>query len=111
MYSHIDDAVNEVFFPAHWATSQPTGSLPGPLGHCEGDYMSDALSFTEIDRQHIELLPARTVMSMFMIAGQSGKGGAVGGDGGDGGGDASASPSKGPIMDLIAKSPLSALLK
>ena len=108
MYSHIDDAVNEVFFPAHRATSQPTGSLPGPLGHCEGDYMSDALSFTEIDRQHLELLPARTVMSMFMIAGQSGKGGAVGGDGGD---DASASPSKGPLMDLIGKSPLSALLK
>lgn len=67
--------------------------------------MSDALSFTEIDRQHIELLPARTAMSMFMIAGQSGKGGAVGGD------DASASPSKGPLMDLIGKSPLSALLK
>lgn len=108
MYSHIDDAVNEVFFPAHWATSQPIGSLPGPLGHCEGDYMSDALSFTEIERQHIELLPARTAMSMFMIAGQSGKGGAVGGDGGD---DASASPSKGPLMDLIGKSPLSALLK
>lgn len=70
--------------------------------------MSDALSFTEIDRQRLELLPARTVMSMFMIAGQSGKGGAVGGDGGD---DASASPSKGPLMDLIGKSPLSALLK
>jgi hypothetical protein len=70
--------------------------------------MSDALSFTEINRQHIELLPARTVMSMFMMAGQSGKGGSVGGDGGD---DASASPSKGPLMDLIGKSPLSALLK
>jgi hypothetical protein len=70
--------------------------------------MSDALSFTEIDRQYIELLPARTVMSMFMTAGQSGKGGAVGGEGGD---DASASPSKGPIMDIIAKSPLAALLK
>jgi hypothetical protein len=107
VYNHIDAAVNEVFFPAHWATSQPTGSLPGPLGHCEGDYMSDALSFTEIDRQHIELLPARTVMSMFRIAGQSGKGGAVGGDGGD---DASASPSKGPIMDLLGKSPLGKLI-
>ncbi|MBV9143532.1 MAG: hypothetical protein JO115_21905 [Pseudonocardiales bacterium] len=26
--------------------------------------MSDALSFAEIDRQHVELLPARTVLSM-----------------------------------------------
>ena len=107
MYSHIDDAVNEVLFPAHWATSQPTGSLPGPLGHCEGDYMSDALSFTEINRQYIELLPARTVMSMFMLAGQSGKGGAVGGDGGD---DASASPSTGAVMGLLGKTGLGKLL-
>ncbi|MFZ0121674.1 MAG: hypothetical protein WAN20_07355 [Pseudonocardiaceae bacterium] len=28
--------------------------------------MSDALSFAEIDEQHVELLPPRTVMSMFM---------------------------------------------
>jgi hypothetical protein len=41
--------------------------------------MSDALSFAEIDGQHVELLPARTVMSMFVV----GKGG--GGDGGKGG--------------------------
>ncbi|MBV9164125.1 MAG: hypothetical protein JO281_21845 [Pseudonocardiales bacterium] len=41
--------------------------------------MSDALSFAEIDSQHVELLPARTVMSMFVV----GKGG--GGDGGKGG--------------------------
>jgi len=27
--------------------------------------MSDALSFEEIDGQHVELLPARTVMSAF----------------------------------------------
>ncbi|MGH3683701.1 MAG: hypothetical protein ACRDRU_09935 [Pseudonocardiaceae bacterium] len=27
--------------------------------------MSDALSFTEIVGQHVELLPARTVLSMF----------------------------------------------
>jgi hypothetical protein len=27
--------------------------------------MSDALSFVEIDGQHVELLPARTVLSMF----------------------------------------------
>ncbi|MCU1611550.1 MAG: hypothetical protein JWM45_3466, partial [Pseudonocardiales bacterium] len=38
--------------------------------------MSDALSFVEIDGQHVELLPARTVMSLFALAG---------GDGGNGG--------------------------
>ncbi|MDQ3761469.1 MAG: hypothetical protein M3460_07140 [Actinomycetota bacterium] len=41
--------------------------------------MSDALSFAEIDGQHVELLPARTVMSMFAAGG-----GGKGGDGGDG---------------------------
>jgi hypothetical protein len=30
--------------------------------------MSDALSFVEIDGQHVELLPARTVMSAFRMA-------------------------------------------
>ena len=39
--------------------------------------MSDALSFAEIDEQHLELLPARTVMSMFSA--DCG----CGGDGGD----------------------------
>ncbi|MDQ2882544.1 MAG: hypothetical protein M3Y48_15425 [Actinomycetota bacterium] len=39
--------------------------------------MSDALSFVEIDGQHVELLPARTVMSVF-CAGNGGKGGAGG---------------------------------
>ena len=42
--------------------------------------MSDALSFAEIDGQHVELLPARTVMSMFVV-----KGGGDGGHGGAGG--------------------------
>jgi hypothetical protein len=32
--------------------------------------MSDALSFTEIDRQYAELLPARTVMSLFGMGGK-----------------------------------------
>lgn len=41
--------------------------------------MSDALSFAEIDEQHLELLPARTVMSMFSA--HCG----CGGDGGNGG--------------------------
>jgi hypothetical protein len=46
--------------------------------------MSDALSFAEIDGQHVELLPARTVLSMFSAGGCcSGHGG--GGDGGTGG--------------------------
>ena len=42
--------------------------------------MSD-VSFAEIDGQHVELLPARTVLSLFMAGG--GDGGA-GGDGGNG---------------------------
>jgi hypothetical protein len=45
--------------------------------------MSDALSFTEIDGQHVELLPTRTVMSMFALG--KGGGGDGGGDGGVGG--------------------------
>jgi hypothetical protein len=44
--------------------------------------MSDALSFVEIDGQHVELLPARTVMSMFTLS--------EGGDGGAGGAGGSA---------------------
>ena len=38
-----------------------------------------ALSFAEIDSQHTELLPSRTVMSMFTF------GGGINGKGGDGG--------------------------
>ncbi len=44
--------------------------------------MSDALSFAEIDGQQVELLPARTVMSMFVV--KSGGDGGVGGAGGKG---------------------------
>ncbi|MGH3754549.1 MAG: hypothetical protein ACRDRP_17985 [Pseudonocardiaceae bacterium] len=33
--------------------------------------MSDALSFVEIDGQHVELLPARTVLSLFSVSGTS----------------------------------------
>jgi hypothetical protein len=43
--------------------------------------MFDAMSFAEIDGQHVELLPARTVLSMFATGGGSHTGGA-GGDGG-----------------------------
>ena len=46
--------------------------------------MSDALSFGEIDGQQIELLPARTVMSLFSLGGDAGRGG-NGGVGGAGG--------------------------
>ncbi|MGH3833881.1 MAG: hypothetical protein ACRDRS_26155 [Pseudonocardiaceae bacterium] len=46
--------------------------------------MSDALSFAEIDGQHVELLPARTVMSLFAAGG--GDTHNVGGNGGKGAG-------------------------
>ncbi len=42
--------------------------------------MSDALSFAEIDGQHVELLPARTVLSLFSL----GNTGGTGGEGGKG---------------------------
>ena len=42
--------------------------------------MFDAMSFAEIDGQHVELLPARTVLSLFATHG------ATGGEGGNGGG-------------------------
>jgi hypothetical protein len=37
-----------------------------------------ALSFADIDSQHVELLPARTVMTMFTLNDINGKGGAGG---------------------------------
>lgn len=39
--------------------------------------MSDALSFAQIDGQHVELLPARTVLSMFSLGGRGGGGGST----------------------------------
>ncbi|MGH3684552.1 MAG: hypothetical protein ACRDQ9_06015 [Pseudonocardiaceae bacterium] len=45
--------------------------------------MSDVLSFAEIVGQHIELLPARTVLSLFSAGG--GPRGGNAGDGGQGG--------------------------
>ncbi len=47
--------------------------------------MTDALSFAEIDAQHLELLPARTVLSLFTAGGGSEGGDGYGGDGGYGG--------------------------
>ena len=65
-------------------------SDPGPLGHYEGKiYMSNALSFAEINGQHVELLPARTVLSTFSMGEAGGAGGA--GAGSAAGGAATAS--------------------
>ena len=47
--------------------------------------MSDALSFVEIDGQHVELLPARTVMSLLRTGGENGGRGGNAGEGGKGG--------------------------
>ncbi|MGH3772306.1 MAG: hypothetical protein ACRDRW_13075 [Pseudonocardiaceae bacterium] len=41
--------------------------------------MSDALSCVEIEGQHVELLPARTVMSLFTAGGGHNEGGKGGG--------------------------------
>ncbi len=49
------------------------------------------LSFVEIDSQHVELLPARTVMSLFTLGGKGGVHG-HGGAGGDGAGGPVACP-------------------
>ena len=46
--------------------------------------MSVALSLAEIDAQHVELLPARTVLSLFSVGG-CGYGKGPAGGGGDGG--------------------------
>ena len=43
--------------------------------------MSDGLSFAEIDGQHVELLPARTVLSLFSFCGGDGCKGGAGGAG------------------------------
>jgi hypothetical protein len=47
--------------------------------------MSDALTLAEIDAQHVELLPARTVLSLFMTAGGGGARGGNAAPGGEGG--------------------------
>ena len=46
--------------------------------------MSDELSFADIDGQHVELLPARTVLSLFVAGGDGGGDGGFGGSGGNG---------------------------
>ncbi len=52
--------------------------------------MTDALSFGEIDGQHVELLPARTVLSLFTVGG-----GPKGGDAGNGGAGGTGGPAHG----------------
>jgi hypothetical protein len=51
--------------------------------------MSDALSFAEIEGQHVELLPARTVLTLFTLSEHGehghGHGGEHGGEHGGGG--------------------------
>jgi hypothetical protein len=61
--------------------------------------MSDALSFAEVYRQHVELLPARTVLSMFLKADDP----STGGDG--------ATSSGGPISKFIGDAMALALPK
>src|SRR6476646_7879880 len=53
---------------AESAMSSARCSVRGPLRSLSRRIcMSDALSFVEIDGQHVELLPARTVMSTFSM--------------------------------------------
>jgi hypothetical protein len=67
----IDTAVDEVF------DARTTAH--------KGDLMSYTLSSAEIDGQHMELLPARTVLSLFYACGCEGGGGYGGGGHGGGG--------------------------
>jgi hypothetical protein len=57
--------------------------------------MPEALSLTEIGTQHLELLPARTVMSIVMTAASGGTA-----TGGGTEGTATAAPSKDPLSTL-----------
>jgi hypothetical protein len=59
--------------------------------------MSDTLNFTEIDTQHIELLPGRTVMSMFRTAGTTGGTSTAPASGN------SAPAGKGNMLDVVGK--------
>lgn len=67
--SRSDTAVDEALFP-------------GPLGPLEEDLMPGTLSFAEMDGQHVELLPARTILSLVSTGGHGGSQG-DGGHGGD----------------------------
>ncbi|HZS21262.1 MAG TPA: hypothetical protein VFA63_09765 [Pseudonocardiaceae bacterium] len=75
--------------------------------------MPEALSFIDIERQHLELLPARTVMSMFMSDGTNGNNGAAGGNGNA---DSTATTTADPnqqlagVMALVQKIPFAGAL-
>jgi hypothetical protein len=72
----IGNAADEVI-----CSRPPRGSLWRRI------WMYDALSFAEMEGQHLQLLPARTVMSMFTAGSCGGchSGGEGGGGGGNGG--------------------------
>jgi hypothetical protein len=61
--------------------------VPGTTGTqpFQGGLVSDELSFAEVDGQHVELLPARTVLSVFSTGATSGPHGGDTGAGGAGG--------------------------
>jgi hypothetical protein len=60
--------------------------------------MPEALSFTEIGTQHLELLPARTVMSLVMTAAEgAAAGGAATGTATGGGTEGASTPAKDPL--------------
>lgn len=91
-----------------WRPQEP---LPGSLGHREGDYMLETLSFIEMDRQHLELLPARTVMSMFVTDGTAGNDG-TSGTGGNTEGTASTATTDptAQLMQIASKVPVVGVL-
>ncbi|MGH3670930.1 MAG: hypothetical protein ACRDSH_09870 [Pseudonocardiaceae bacterium] len=64
--------------------------------------MSDALSFAELYEQHIELLPARTVLSMFITGDDPSS--SDGGIGGSGSGDVVSKLMDGVLSGAIPKS-------
>ncbi|MDQ3901436.1 MAG: hypothetical protein M3319_13695 [Actinomycetota bacterium] len=72
--------------------------------------MPEALSFIEIEGQHLEMLPARTVMSMFMLASEGGDGGTAGASGNTntGGTTGTADPNQqlAGIMQMVSGVPL-----
>ena len=63
--------------------------------------MSDALSFAELCGQHVELLPARTVLSMFITAADPSS--SDGGDGGSGSGDVVSKLMEGVLSGAMPK--------
>jgi hypothetical protein len=71
--SRSDTAVDEALFP-------------GPLGPLEEDLMPGTLSFAEMYGQHVELLPARTILSLVSTGGHGGGSQGDSGHGGDGDG-------------------------